>query len=126
VAGNLQLYSLLFGAINGTLLAEEQQIDVSRTANAQVVNTVAKGFAGVSPGAAMCEVDVKNAVPSGGFEIDFGPNIAGLIPVSVQVLGPGGKALKSQAFVLSDTIRHGVNQEATYDFKAVMPLALFK
>jgi hypothetical protein len=126
MSGNLQLYTLLFGAINGSLLAEEQQIDVSRTANAAIVNTVAKGFAGVSPGAAMTEVDVKNAVPQGGFEIDFGPNIAGLIPVSVQVIGPGGTAMKSQAFVLSDTLRHGVNQEASYDFKAVMPLALFK
>ena len=125
MSGNLQLYTLLFGAINGTLLAEEQQIDVARTANAAIVNTVPKGFAGVSPGAAMTEVDVKNAVPQGGFEIDFGPNIAGLIPVSVQVIGPG-KTLKSTAFVLSDSIRHGVNQEATYEFKAIMPMALFK
>lgn len=126
MAGNLQIYSILFGVVNGTLLAEEQQIDVTRTANAQMVNTVPKGFAGVSPGAAMTEVDVKNAVPQGGFEIDFGPNIAGLIPVDVQVQGPGGKTLKGKAFVLNDSIRHGVNQEASYEFKAVMPLTLFK
>jgi hypothetical protein len=126
MAGSLQLYTLLFGAVNGTLLAEEQQIDVTRSANAQIVNTVAKGFAGVSPGAAMTEVDVKNAIPAGGFEIDFGQNIAGLIPVDVQVRGPGGKTLSGKAFVLNDSIRHGVNQEASYDFKAVMPLSLFK
>jgi hypothetical protein len=126
MAGNTQLYTMLFVVAGGSLLAEEQQVDVARTANAQMVNTVAKGFAGVSPGAAMTEVDVKNAVPQGGFEIDFGQAIAALSLIDVQVLGPGGKTLKGKCFVLSDVTRHGVNQEASYEFKAVMPLTLFK
>ena len=123
---NLQLYTLLFGAINGTLLAEEQQIDVSRTSGAARINTVARGFAGVGTPLAMTDVDVKNAVPSAGFEVDFGPNIAGLIPMSVQVIGPGGKVHTSKAFVLSDSIQHGVGQQATYSFKARMEMALFE
>lgn len=123
---NQQLYTLLFAVTNGNLLAEEQQVDITRTSGAQRVMTVAKGFAGLSPGAALCEIDVKNAIPAGGFEVDFGTAIAGLVPVDVQVIGPGGKSLKHKAFIERDSIRHGVNQEASYDFHAVMPLALFE
>lgn len=124
-ASNVQLYALLFVVPNGTLLAEEQSIDVSRTSNSQAVATVAKGYAGESPGAAMIEVDVQSAIPSGGFEFDMGSKIAGLIPIDVQVLGPGGKSTNGKMFVVSDSIRHGVNQEAKYSFKARGALALF-
>ena len=125
MAGNDQLYSLLFITTDGTLLAEEQQIDIKRTSNSQRVMTVAKGFAGLSPGAPLVEISVTNAMPSAGFEFDMGKKILGLIPVDVQVLGPGGTALKGKAFVESDTIRHGVNQAASYSFECVMPGALF-
>jgi len=124
-ASSVQLYSLLFVAANGQLLAEEQEVDISRSTNSQAVATVPKGYAGESPGAGMTEVDVKSAIPAGGFEFDMGSKMAGLIPIDVQVIGPGGKSMKGKAFVISDTIRHGVNQEATYSFRARMSLALF-
>lgn len=125
MSANLQLYTLIFAVADGVLLAEEISIDVTRTTNSQPVATVAKGYAGESPGAAMMEVDVTNAIPSGGFEFDMGKKIAGLIPLNVQVLGPGGTSARGQAFVYSDSIRHGVNQEAQYSFRARMPLTLF-
>lgn len=124
-ASSVQLYTLLFIATNGTLLAEEQQIDIARQTNSQAVLTVPKGYAGESPGAAMVEFDVRNAIPAGGFEFEMGKYMAGLIPIDIQVLGPGGKSLNGKAFVISDTIRHGVNQEASYEFKARAALALF-
>lgn len=126
MSGSSQLYTLIFFVANGTLLAEEQQVDMRRTANAQRILTVAKGFAGLSPGAALLEIDVTNAIPSGGFELDMGEYIASLGTIDVQVLGPGGKSTKGKAFVEHDTIRHGVNQEASYMFSCVMPLNLFK
>jgi hypothetical protein len=125
VAANQQLYSLLFVGINGTLLAEEQSVDVKRTAAAQIVLTVAKGLAGVSPGAAHCMVDVKNAFPVGGLEFDAGPNIAGLIPVNVQIRRGDGKTIKGKCWILDDSMRHGVNQEASYEFSGIFPLSLF-
>ena len=125
MAGNLQLYSIMFFSGDGTLLAEEQQIDVRRTANAQRVMTVAKGFAGLSPGAPLMEMTVSNAVPQGGFEFDMGKKILGLIPLDVQVWGPGGTTAKGKAFVEHDSIRHGVNQETNYTFECVMPMTLF-
>ena len=63
----------MVGVIGGVLLAEEQEIDFSRTANAQQVDTVIKGFAGLSPGSPMLEVDVNNAAPQGGSRTERSP-----------------------------------------------------
>jgi hypothetical protein len=124
-ASSVQLYTLIYAVANGVLLAEEQQIDIARATNSQAVATVLKGYAGESPGAGMVEIDVKNAIPQAGFEFDMGSKMAGLIPIDVQVIGPGGKTMNGKAFVISDTIKHGVNQEASYEFRARMALALF-
>lgn len=123
---NSALYSILVGVVGGTLLAQEQEIDFSRTANAQQVDTVLLGFAGMSPGSPMLEVDVNNAAPQGGFEFDAGPYILSLQTVSVQVIGPGGKVMKGDAFIIADNGRHGVNQQMKYNFRMIMPLKLFK
>jgi hypothetical protein len=123
---NLQLYSILVGVVGGTVLAEEQEIDFKRTANAQVVDTVMKGFAGLSPGSPMLEVDINNAAPQGGFELDAGPFIISLGLVAVQVIGPGGKVMKGDAFIIEDNGRHGVNQQMRYSFRMIMPMYLFK
>lgn len=123
---NLGLYSILVGVVGGNLLAQEQEIDFSRTANAQQVDTVILGFAGMSPGSPMLEVDVNNAAPQGGLEFDAGPYILALGLVPVQVIGPGGKVMKGDAFIISDNGRHGVNQQMRYNFRMIMPLKLFK
>jgi len=123
---NSQLYSILVGVVGGVLLAEEQEIDFARTANAQQVDTVIKGFAGMSPGSPMLEVDVNNAAPQGGFEFDAGPYILSLTLVAVQVIGPGGKVMKGDAFIIQDNGKHGVNQQMRYNFRMIMPMKLFK
>lgn len=123
---NNQLYALLYCTVDGQLLTEEASITVNRSTGSQPVHTVPKGYAGESPGSAMTEVDVTNAVPAAGFEIDAGPRIQGLIQAEIGVLGPGGTTLKAKGFIISDTLRHSVNNEANYDFKWRGPLALFE
>ena len=125
MGANLQIYALLFFAAEGTLLAEEHQLTMHRNSGASRVNTVAKGFAGMSPGAPVIEIDVMNAIPQGGFEFDMCKKIAGLVPVRFQVLGPGGQSTRGQGFVYEDTISHGVSKEAEYSFRLVAPLSLF-
>jgi hypothetical protein len=122
---NLQAYTLLFETANGALLAQEQSITIDRTTNSQPVNTVPGGYSGESPGAAMMEVTVMNAVPAGGFEFDAGSTMAALIPTSLYTLGPGGKQLKGECFIHADSIRHGVNQVAEYTFRARGKFALW-
>jgi hypothetical protein len=123
---NLQQYTIILAVVNGNLLAEEQEVDTTRTANAQQVDTVVKGFAGLSPGSPMLEVDIANAAPQGGFEFDAGPYILSLTPVPVQVIGPGGKSLRGDCFIISDALKHGVGQQARYSFRCIMPMQLFK
>jgi hypothetical protein len=112
----------MVGVVGGVLLAEEQEIDFSRTAYAQQVDTVIKGFAGMSPGSPMLEIDVNNAAPTGGFEFDAGPYIASLTVVPVQLIGPGGKVIKGDAFITHDNGRHGVNQQMRYNFRMIMSI----
>jgi hypothetical protein len=127
-----QLYSLFFAFIgvnpggSGGLLAEEQEIDITRSTQSQAIETVLKGYAGESPGAPMQEVDIINAIPAGGFEFDAGANMIALIPVNIQLLGPGGKTNRGTGFVIKDTIRHGVNQAARYSFTVRMSMNLFQ
>ena len=87
---------------------------------------MAKGFAGMSPGSPMLEVDIINALPQGGFEFDAGPYIASLQTIPVQVIGPGGKTMKGDAFIIQDQGRHGVNQQARYSFRCIMGIQQFQ
>jgi hypothetical protein len=123
--GNLQTYALIFASMNGTLLAEEHQVTLRRSSASQRVMTVAKGLAGLSPGSPITEFTVSNAIPQGGFEFDMGKNILGLIPVSFQFLVGGIVSAKGTCFIEHDSIQHGVNREANYDFEGVAPFSLF-
>lgn len=86
---------------------------------------MAGGYKGESPGAAMCEFTVESAVPAGGFEFDAGKKMAGLLPTKLYTLGPGGKQLKGECFIISDSLRHGTNQAAAYTFRARGPFKLW-
>jgi len=121
----LKIYALLFPSVDGSLLMEESSITITRTTNSQPVHTVGNGYAGESPGAAMCEFDVTGAIPKDGFEFDAGKKMATLTPAKLYVLGPGGATLKGECFIISDVTRHGVNQEATYEFRARGPMKLW-
>ncbi len=107
---------------NGQLLVEEQEIDWNRTANAVEVDTVAKGWAGTSPGSPKIVVDVGNAMPSGGFEFDAGPYVSSQVPVPFQILGPGGKSMKGDCIFMHDGGKHGVGQQARYTFTLMMAI----
>jgi hypothetical protein len=122
---SLQQYTLLFEYVDGGLLAQEHSVTIDRVTNSQPISTVAGGYSGESPGAAMIDVTVGNAVPAAGFEFDAGRKMAGLLPAKLYTLGPGGKQLKGECFIISDSLRHGTNQAADYSFKARGPFALW-
>lgn len=119
---NLQIYTLAFVTVGGAILTEEASVTVHRRTNSNAVNTVAKGYAGESPGAANCEVQVKNAVPSADFELNPGPYMKALQSVEIGVIA-AGKQIIVPGFIIEDTFQHGVNQEATleFSFRGVFP-----
>ncbi|MDB4992745.1 MAG: hypothetical protein JWM74_177, partial [Myxococcaceae bacterium] len=68
---------------------------------------VAKGLAGVSPGAPMCEIAITNGVPSPDFEIDPGTYMMTLQVVEVTIFA-AGRTATSKMFVMDDNFSHGV------------------
>ena len=121
-ASNLQQFSLLFVTVDGPLLAQEQDVTITRNTNAQPVSTVPLGYAGDSPGAAMVEIDVKNAIPAAGFEFNAGQIMLSLSPADVYLIGPAGQQLKSTVNIYQDTTMHGVNKAAEYSFRCRGPM----
>lgn len=112
----LQLYSLIYVLVNQAILTEEGSVTVNRATNSQPVNTVAKGYAGESPGAAMVEIQVDSAVPSAGFEMNPGEFMKNLKECEIGLLGPGGKQLTAKGFIISDSFSHSVNNESKLSF----------
>lgn len=112
---NPQLYTLAYCTADGKLLTEEASITVTRASNSQAVNTVAKGYAGESPGAPTIEIQVTNAVPAADFELDAGEFIQTLKTVEMGVI-VAGKQLKAVGFIIQDSFKHSVNSESQYDF----------
>ncbi len=112
------LYTLCEVYINGTKLVEETSVKVSRDSKANVVDTVARGFAGVSPGAKMLTISVENAVPSADFEQDPGKFIRDLGVVELTLFA-AGRTLTSKGFILSDNFGHAVNSASTLSFDFV-------
>lgn len=112
---NVQLYTLAYCTVDGKLLTEEGSIQVTRATNSQAVNTVAKGYAGESPGAATVEIQVTNAVPAADFELDAGAIMQALKTVEMGVIA-AGKQLVARGFIVTDSFKHSVNSESSYDF----------
>ncbi len=112
---NVQLYTLAYCTADGKLLTEEASLTVNRATNSQAVNTVAKGYAGESPGAATIEIQVTNAVPAADFELNAGPFMKSLKSVEMGVI-VAGKQLVAKGFIIQDSFKHSVNSESNYDF----------
>lgn len=122
----LQLYSLLFVTVKSKLLTEAGSIQLSRDLKASDVETLAKGWAGVSPGAGVCDLRVTNAVPAADFELDAGKHMSTYTPAEIGVLGPGGKQLTVDCFILSDSIQASVNNPTQLEFTLRGPFAEWK
>ena len=120
---NLQLYSLLYVTVEGKLLVEEGSVEVDRDPKNQVVETVAKGVSGVSPGAGQTSIRVTNAVPAADFELNAGPFMKGIKPAEIGVVGPGGKQLKVACFFMGDSLKHSTNNPSSYEFNLLGPFA---
>lgn len=120
-----QLYSDASVYIRGALLVEATDVTVDRKSGAQIVLTMAKGFAGASPGAPMLEISFDNAVPFAGVEYDPGADMLALGPVPITVYA-AGKQLATQGFVMEDTFKKGVNKEATLSMKMTCDFAEWK
>lgn len=113
---NLQQYTLIYVTVDDAILTEEGSVDVKMMTDAQIIKTVAKGFAGVSPGAPMCEIDVTSAIPSAGFELDPSPYMKSLQVVEMG-LQLAGEVKTSKGFIIDGSFRHAVDSPSGLSFR---------
>ncbi len=111
-----QLYSSCEVYIDGAKATEETSVKVTFDSKASVIDTVSRGFAGVSPGSRMITLTVDNAVPSAGFEFDPTISIRDL-QVREITLFAAGKTLTSKGFIMSSSFSHSVNAASTLSFE---------
>lgn len=116
MSGNLQKYTKAAVYVDGALLSEEASVTIKRVTGAQVVKTVAKGFAGVSPGAPMLTISVENAVPSADFELNPGDYMTELDAAELTIFA-AGSTLTSKGFILEDNFSHAVETQSKLTFE---------
>ena len=121
----LQLYTLVTCYVDGAMLAEEARVTIDRETNAQNVLTVAKGFAGLSPGAAMMMITIESAIPAAAFELNPGFKMKNLV-VTEFTFAAAGSVLTTKGFIVSDNLAHAVNSESKLDMKIVAEMADWK
>lgn len=112
------LYSNAEIYFNGSKLAEASSVKIARDSKASVVETIGRGFAGITPGAKMITISVTNAVPSGDFELNpgryVGQNIVGELTVFA-----AGRTLTSKGFLISDSFSYATNAQSELGFEFV-------
>lgn len=119
-----QLFTKGIAYVNGNQLTMETSMTIKRTSGAQDVKTVSLQWAGVSPGAGMTEITVKNAVPSAAFEFNPGPFIQNLQKATMTFY-IAGATMSLDGFIMEDTFNHAVDTEGTIEFVFHGPLVDF-
>lgn len=112
------LYALCEVYLDGAKATEETSVKLNADSKAQVIDTVAKGFAGVSPGSKMITITVDNAVPSAGFEFDPSSHV-GTLKVVELTLFAAGQTLTTKGFITSYSFQHSANSPSSLSFEFV-------
>jgi hypothetical protein len=110
-----QLYTLIYCTADSGLLSEEASVSLDRSTGSTPAKTVAKGYAGETPGAPMCELQVSNMVPAAGIEFNAGKYMGTMTPVEMGLLSHG-QQLQFKGFIVGDSIKHSAGGDAGYDF----------
>lgn len=116
MAGDNKIYARVAIVADGDLLCEETSVTITRETGSNAVDTVINGYSGESPGSPKVMVDVENVVPAAGFEFDVGSFMSGMTPIEMSGF-VGNAKIVIKGFVIEDSLKHGVNNAATYSFK---------
>ena len=97
----MSLYGLLYARVNGGLLVENQEIDLTFESGAEQVRTIPKGLAGITPGIPVVMMKFKDAVPITGPEFNFIRAMVNSIPVEMEIsLDSGATMLCPETWVI--------------------------
>lgn len=107
-----ELYSQGLIFLDGILLAEAPDFEVSYNTNNQPVVTMAKGFSGITPGAGQADVTINEAIPRAGMELDFYKRAKERTPIKITGWR-GSKKMQLEGFIMTIAEKHGVNSNAS-------------
>jgi hypothetical protein len=112
-----EVYALSFATIEGALLSQAGSIAFQRQTGSQPVLTLALGYAGESPGAAMVSGNVACHVPSADFEFNADAFMESLNAVEIGFLIGASRTLVFKGFIIEDSLKQSVNSPIEYDFQ---------
>lgn len=119
-----KLYTDIPIYVDGALATEHNKVQIERDSGNQEVFTVARGFAGVSPGAMTMKITVTQAIPAAGFENNLGAKMAARTPVEFSAF-VAGKKITQKMYVMSDSVSGGANEKSDMSFTLHGPWADF-
>lgn len=114
-------FSLFLG---GTLLAEQNSVDVTHTGGFQDVITTEKGLSGFSPGAGMCTIKVDSAMPRAGIEFDFIQAVYDGTVLDV-VMFRAGKKFKTKGIIKDCNETGGADKASAISFNMTCSIPEF-
>ena len=121
-------YGQMLILMDGILLVEAASCEVSNENKDQDVETLVKGFSGVTPSPDKTMIKVESFVPSTGFEVDLQAREKArkVTEISLVMLGSSGQKLNSRGFVRNVSVKSGVGQNSTVSFDFVGEPANFQ
>jgi hypothetical protein len=98
----MPIYDLGFVKVNGDLVTENTENDISIESDITRVLTIPKGFSGITPGSPVVVLTMKSAVPITGQEFNFARMMVRSIPCELQwQLGASGEQVTlDEAYVV--------------------------
>ena len=101
----MPLYDQAFVYIDGQLLVQNTSVDVEQADDIAQVKTIPAGFTGITPGAPVTTVKLKQVVPITGFEFDFALAMREYVSFECKVqLGASGLShVLEEAYVIGPT-----------------------
>jgi hypothetical protein len=112
---SLQIYERGAVFFGNQLLVECQSVSVNIDPKLNEINTMQKGFAGVSPGSEMVSIDVTEALPRAGIDYDAISALQGVEVVDF-VLFAGDKKFKTKGFINNVKMNFGADRAAEFSF----------
>ncbi len=124
----MQLYDQMYAYINGKLLAENTSIGTELTGQQQEVDTLVRGFAGISPGPDKRTISFENVIPVSGMEVEVEKYYLNKVELDVRLQqGGSGRKYEGKGFVQPGIkVDSGVGKTTTLSFSMVCDPGAFE
>ena len=124
----MQRYDQMYAYINGKLLAENTSIGTELTGQQQEVDTLVRGFAGISPGPDKRTISFENVIPVSGMEVEVEKYYLNKVELDVRLQqGGSGRKYEGKGFVQPGIkVDSGVGKTTTLSFSMVCDPGAFE